>query len=352
MRIGYTTYPVAFQRSGGLEVQIRESADALRGLGADVHIVELYSEKLDEFDIIHHFSLKHGSDRIVQYAHTLGIPVVATPLVDPATSPISLDAINLGRRILHKLAGHTFRSYWDELEASLSVCDHVFPLTGRERAVLERFYPPTKTKCTVIGNGVADRFFQADASRFRALYPLTRPMVLSPSSIERRKNQLQLIAATRRLGAAIVMAGPILDEGYWEACQAAAGDSLIYLGELPADSELLCSAFAAADCVALVSHIEPFGLVPFEALAAGTPALLTTQSGVDTQTAAPWFQRVNPSSPKAIDKALRTAIGAKRDRAACRALVSHMRWQGIATQLLDAYYSVCAAKPTRINGKR
>jgi glycosyltransferase involved in cell wall biosynthesis len=346
MRIGFTTYPVAFQRPGGLEVQIRETANALRELGADVEIVELYSRKLSDYDIIHHFSLKHSSHRILQYAQGLGVPVVATPLADPLLHPFKVDAIKLGRRSIHKLLGRTFASYWDDLEAGLSLCAHVFPLTHREGETLERFYPPIRGRCTVVTNGVADRFFNADPAEFLRQYGNASPILLLPSSIEPRKGQLEAINAARHLGLRIAVAGPILDQDYWERCKHAAGDALLYLGELAADGEMLVSAFAAADCVALLSIFEPFGLVPFEALAAGTPSLLTTRSGVDTKSSPPWFQRVDPFNSDSITSALRTALSADRDRDACRALVADMRWSRAATQLLDAYEAIFAAQHT------
>jgi glycosyltransferase involved in cell wall biosynthesis len=342
MRIGFTTYPVAFQRPGGLEVQIRETAEALRAIGADVRIVELYSEKLSDFDIIHHFSLKHSSHRILQYAHGLGVPVVASPLADSSISPIQVHAINLARRSIHKLFGSTFSGAWDDLETALKLCAHVFPLTERERKVLEEFCPSVRGRSTVVGNGVADSFFSADSAEFHRHFHTKPPILFLPSSIEPLKNQLKVIHAARALGLTIALAGPILDSAYWERCRSVGGTSILYLGALPAKSELLLAAFAAADCVALLSEYEAFGLVPFEALAAGTPALLTTNSGVDRPSSPPWFQRVDPRDTQAITTALATALSAHRDRDACRSFVADMRWGNAASLLLREYEAVLA----------
>jgi glycosyltransferase involved in cell wall biosynthesis len=347
MRIGYTTYPIAFQRRGGLEVQIRETAAALQSQGHDVRIVELYSEKLCDYDLIHHFSIKHGSVRILQYARACGIPVVATPLIDPLVSPLRLGVIGLVRRLLHRIFGHDFSGYWDELDTSLRLCDALFPLTERERTVIRRFQPAAVEKCVVVPNGVTARFFAATPDAFLERFPVPRPFLLLPSSVEGLKNQATVIREAASAGIHSVMLGPIIDREYHRSCMALGGNNVTYLGELPYQDPLLVSAFAAADCVVLLSsRAEAFGLVPFEALAAGTPSILTTCSGVDTESQPPFFFRVPPSGGKPLRAALEAVVRTPRNREACRRLVEPMQWGRVAATLAEAYGRLAIRRPS------
>lgn len=343
MKIGFTTYPTAFQRAGGLEVQMRETANALIALGHDVRIVELYSEKLCDYDLIHHFSLKHSSVRILQYAKLCGIPIVATPLMEPWTSSWELRRINFVRNLLHRFFGHEFSGYWDDLTRSLQLCDAIFPLTDAELRTIVRFQPSAGSLCTVVPNGVSEVFFNADPHQYQQAFENEGPFILVPSSIEPRKNQLAIAKAAAAGGIKCVLAGPILDQDYFHACRKVGAEWVTYIGEFPYPGELLVSAFAAASCVPLVSQSEPFGLTPFEALASGTPSILTTSSGVTMKSNPPYFFRVSPNDERALKQALSAAVNSPRNRDACRRLAQPFRWNR-AAEKLNAIYQTVASK--------
>lgn len=337
MKIGFTTYPTAFQRSGGLEVQMRETANALITMGHDVHIVELYSENLCDYELIHHFSLKHSSLRILQYAKLCRVPIVATPLMNPWKSAWELRRIHLIRSLLHRLFGHDFSGYWDDLARSLQLCDAIFPLTELELQALTKFQPSVSQLCTVVPNGVSEMFFRATPHCYHQAFGNGGKFVLIPSSIEPRKNQLAILKAAAAQGIKCALAGPILDSEYFHACVAVGAEHVSYLGELPYGSELLVSAFAAASCVPLVSQVEPFGLTPFESLASGTPSILSTRSGVMMESHPPFFYRVSPNDDRALRQALSAAVNAPRNRDACRQLAQTFRWSNSAEKLNAVY---------------
>jgi len=340
MKIGFTTYPTAFQRPGGLEVQMRETANALIAIGHDVHIVELYREKLCDFDLIHHFSLKHSSLRILQYAKLCGIPIVASPLMEPWISLWELRRIHVVRNLLHRLFGHDFAGYWDDLAHSLRLCNAIFPLTDAELRTIARFQPSAGSLCTVVPNGVSEAFFHADPNLYRQTFGNEGPFILVPSSIEPRKNQLAIAKAAAAEGLKCVLAGPILDQDYFQACRKVGAEWLTYIGELPYPGDLLVSAFAASSCVPLISRIEPFGLTPFEALASGTPSILTTSSGVTMKSEPPYFFRVSPNDEQALKQALSAAVNTPRNRYACRQLAEPFRWSSSAEKLNAIYQKV------------
>lgn len=344
MKIGLTTYPTAFQNKGGLEVQIRQTERALRDFGVDVRIVDPYVQKLNEFDIIHQFSLGHSSLRILQKAKNWGIPCVTSPMADPLNSTFEIYKVRFICYVLPHLTGQGFRTRWHDMIDGLLLSDAICTITNREKQVIERLVPSIRGKVYVTPNGVTQEFFAADPAHFEALHPDLGPFVLVASSVLPHKNQLPVIEAAKSLGYRVVLIGSILDQHYYDLCIAAGGNMVTYLGEYDYPSESLTSLFAAASVVVLASTFEPFGLVPFEALAAGTPAILTKASGYDRLPDPPYFQRVNPHSAVDIKKALRVAWDTPRDRRVCRDSVVDLQWSVVARTLVGVYESILDAK--------
>jgi len=342
LRVGFTTYPVAFQRKGGLEVQIRQTARALRDLGVDVELVDLSTQKLKDFDLIHHFT--HSSLRIFQVAKPLGVPCVLSPLVELVPTALRIWKIRTMTYWLHKVFGHEFRTKWDDVIDTLKIADAILPLTTAEQKVIHSLLPEAAVKTTVVPNGITEDFFAADPDLFKTTYPDLQRFVLVASSIIPYKNQLAVIRAARAKGYHTVLAGSKPSESYFSQCMQAGGDYITYIGELDYPSPMLTSLYAAASVVVLASKQEPFGLVPFEALAAGTPSILTTVSGVEQSSEPPYFQRVNPNSEDEIRVALRISMEADPNPSACRKLIEDMRWPSVAKMILKIYEDQLAAK--------
>jgi glycosyltransferase involved in cell wall biosynthesis len=133
--------------------------------------------------------------------------------------------------------------------------------------------------------GVADRFFTtvpAEAVTVRAKYALDAPYFLFVGCIEPRKNVRQLISAYEQLPASVrsdvrlVLAGPF----GWEAPDLRArllgGDDLQYLGYVP--EEDLPGLILGAAALLYPSNYEGFGLPVAQALATGTPVIVSNSS--------------------------------------------------------------------------
>lgn len=338
-KIGVTTYPTSLQNQGGLLVHIKETARALRGLGLNVEIADPYHESLADYDLIHHFSLNHASFRIVQTAKAFGVPCVVTPMVEPVQGTWRLRRIRWIPKLLHRLFGNEFRHRWQDTLEGLALADAITPITDTERQVIEYLDPSLSDRIVVIPNGVTDLFFSATPAETDNERP-ELPFVLLPSSIQPYKNQLPVVRAACRLGYKTLLVGPVHDQKYLNECLAEGGDMVTYAGVLDYSSPDLATLFAEAGMVVLASKLECFGLVPFEALAAGTPAALTSSSGLKMAAKPPYFQRVDPDDEQAISDALKTGMSAPRDRAACQALVEEMRWSNVAGRLCGVYESV------------
>src|SRR5690242_6239233 len=103
MRVGILSYPMLFQREGGLQVQVRETVAALNQLDASMsaELVEPARQSLADFDLIHVFSAFNGNFRVVESAAELGVPVVLSPLVSPTWNR----STGFRARVAERLAG-------------------------------------------------------------------------------------------------------------------------------------------------------------------------------------------------------------------------------------------------------
>ncbi|AFZ43907.1 glycosyl transferase group 1 [Halothece sp. PCC 7418] len=104
--------------------------------------------------------------------------------------------------------------------------------------------------------------------------------------------------------------------------------------------------FAAADVCVVPSHYEPFGLVPIEAMASGTPVVGSAVGGlnftvVSEETGLLVPPKDDQAFTKAIDRILsdpqwRNQLGDK----ARQRMENEFSWEGVASRLSDLYVSI------------
>ena len=86
MRVAILYYPMLFQHTGGLQVQVLETCHALQNAGIDAVLFDYRKDRLKEFDIAHVFSAINGVHRIVEQAKNEGLPVVLSTVLHPPWS--------------------------------------------------------------------------------------------------------------------------------------------------------------------------------------------------------------------------------------------------------------------------
>ena len=144
----------------------------------------------------------------------------------------------------------------------------------------------------------------------RTKYGITGDFVLFVSTIEPRKNIPTLLRAFRRLlddyhvDVQLVLAGRkgwLFDEVFRTTNELALGDKVLFLGRVPTSDLVLL--YNAAKAFAFPSFYEGFGLTPLEAMACGTPTVVSNASSLP-EVVADAALLVNPSEVDELTVAL------------------------------------------------
>ncbi|AWN35991.1 MSMEG_0565 family glycosyltransferase [Methylobacterium radiodurans] len=219
-------------------------------------------------------------------------------------------------------------------------------------------------EAVVVGNGVDLSVYrpaptQADAA-VRARWALgPGPVVLSVGGFEERKNTLRIIEAFARLrarhpDAQLVIAGgaSLLDHAAYRArCQAALasaglkigpGSAVIETGPVPQAE--MPALYRAADVLAFPSWKEGFGLCVLEAMACGTPVIVSRQPPFTEYLAPTDALFVDPADSAAIADAVTAALvsqNRERLRIAGLARAAAHSWRACAERHRETY-AACA----------
>ena len=218
----------------------------------------------------------------------------------------------------------------------------------------------------IVGNGVdlsvySDAPTGADAALCERWGLGPGPVVLSVGGFEARKNTLGIIAGFARLrarfpSAQLVIAGgaSLLDHAAYRArCQAALdsegltvgrGAALIETGPVPQAE--MPALYRAADLLAFPSWTEGFGLCVLEAMACGTPAIVSDRPPFTAYLAPADALFVDPADPDALADAMAAALVPQiraRLRAAGRGRAAALSWRACAERH-DATYRACARR--------
>lgn len=210
-------------------------------------------------------------------------------------------------------------------------------------------------KISVIYEAAAQMFTPLPAEKARARvardFGLTQPFFLCVGTIEPRKNISALLHAFHHLrtrynvqDVTLALAGGkgwLYDETLETVSKLALGDSVRFLGRVSDDA--LHSLYAAARCTVHPALYEGFGLPPLEAMACGTPVIVSNVSSLPevVQDAALLF---DPNNVEEIavamhrllsDDALHAELSEKAlRRAGC------FSWERAAAATLEVYRKV------------
>lgn len=340
MRVAILSYPMLFQRQGGLQIQILETISALNELDIRAELINPNQDRLGDYDLIHVFSAINGNHRIVEAAKDIGKPVVISPLIRPDWNRFTGFRERFLDKVVGKLTGWHIYTTFREIEYCLTVSDAIVALGEIEKASIESGFQIQPGKTTVIPNGIPQRFFDASPDLFVKQYSISPGFVLCVAAINAHKNQLTLAQALRDSGEELVLIGSCLESSKAYLADILSLPNVHYVGPLGYDDPLLASAYAAAGVFCLPSMSEVMPLSVLEALASNTPVVMTQNHCMNIEGLRDVVAEINPRDPLSIRTELESKLCDVSNLQGCRSRVASLTWGNVAMELAAVYRHV------------
>lgn len=180
-----------------------------------------------------------------------------------------------------------------------------------------------------------DRFVPVDRVAAKRELGVSGPLFISTGALIKRKNQdLVIRAMTSFPDAELMLAGSGEEEQNYRALAAQLGvaDRVRFLGSVPHDQ--LPHLTAAADIAILVSKSEGLANAWVEALACGTPVIISEAGGARELVTSADAGRVVSQTVEAIVEAARAILASPPAQDMVRSSVSRFSWNNNGDQLL------------------
>jgi glycosyltransferase involved in cell wall biosynthesis len=253
----------------------------------------------------------------------------------------------------HFLTKESARHY-GKIDRAVRRASHIIAVSESTKRDLIRLLGAPEDKITVIYEAADPMFHPVDRAaamrQVQAIYDVPSDFILFVSTIEPRKNVAGLLRAYRRLRQdyrltpALVLAGApgwLSEDVYHLVDELQLRPYCSFLGHV-SNCDLL-QLYNAALCLVHPAFYEGFGLTPLEAMACGTPAVVSNVSSLP-EVVGDAAILVDPSSDEEITVALMRILtedglreelhdkGLRRARA--------FSWQGAAAQTMAVYRQV------------
>ena len=242
------------------------------------------------------------------------------------------------------------RYYNRQIHFAVRKADHILAVSAAARDDIVQLLDVEPERITIQHHGYRDEFRPYSATeveRARAKWKLPEDYFLFVGTMEPRKNLGALLAGYRELRSKVSYAPALLlcappgwgSDRIINELKEIPG--VIWWDELPADA--LPAVYAGARALVLPSHYEGFGLPALEAMACGTPTIVSDIPALrEVVGDGGWL--IDPAEPETIADALRMAIEhterLERERTAALNRAGNFSWRRSAEIARNVYESL------------
>ncbi|HLC76199.1 MAG TPA: glycosyltransferase family 4 protein [Candidatus Peribacterales bacterium] len=233
---------------------------------------------------------------------------------------------------------------YEKEQKGLHAADHIIAVSNYTKEILVREYGIRASKIDVVHNGAPFAATSENMAPKLSQGNTNHPMVLFIGRLTVQKGPFHFLEAARTVhnmnpDVRFVMAGDgyLLSELMERSLSMGLHDAVIFAGKV--SNHEARKLYEHASCFVMPSISEPFGLVALEAIAHGTPVILSKQSGVrevvphsllvdfwDTEKLADCILTVLRETPLALQ------LQSEAPR-----VLQHLTWENQAAKILSVY---------------
>ncbi len=341
MKITFACYESLSIIHGGPRVQVLQTKLELEKLGVNVSLMNPW-EQFDKTsaDLVHLFSANLGTFHLASTFKSFDIPFVTSSIFFTRHSPAVIQTTIFLNKLMKKIRS----GIWTNYEYTRQICEWakaVLPNTNEEARLISEGLSIANNKITMVPNGVDPHFEFGDPSIFKKKYGLDN-FILNVGHIgPARKNILNLIHALKNIDHPAVIIGKITDSPYSKQCieEAKKSKNILIIPGIDNNSELLASAYAAANVFVLPSLFETPGIAALEAALAGSKIVITPHGGTKDYFTT-MAQYVEPYSVDSIREGIITSLNEKKNPELKEHIKKEFLWSRVAEKTLAVYKSV------------
>lgn len=242
-KILITTYHEAFVSRGGGEFEIFYIENLLKQEGFIVDIYGPYSQDIEKYDVVLHFSVEAGGLKLLKKLKSLDKKIILFPNV--YFSEKNKPDINILKEFLDLSQTIVFKSLSEKNNFK-----HYANLDEKDTIVVKQI-----TNNNILKN--------TPKNLFPKLYNLDK-YAICMGIIEPVKNQLIAIEAMKKVGLPLVLVGKYRDKDYYDTCVEKSEGRNVFIESLPYHSEIMRSALRDSSVYIEISN-EPAGLSAIDA---------------------------------------------------------------------------------------
>ena len=329
--------------TGGAEVQLLATAEALRLKGVTVDYSDNRSEDLSGYDLVHVFNspnfeeTKSYFENAIRQNKPLAFSTIFWSKEELAVGIARTAKVKIAKAVLGVKMS---KALWGKIKSETNEqkierwlfesANVLLPNSEGEMAEIKRVYGIHNANYQVVRNAIDAELFKDQPTKNRSEY------VLSVGRVENRKNTEKLIKACHNLGYKLVLIGSLdSKDAYAAQCKRLMDEYGFEHIRSMAQKELR-KYYYEAKVHAMVSWYETPGLSSMEA-ACGGCNIVTTDRGSTTEYFSDEAYYCDPFSQKSIEVALHRAMDAEQSLALRKKITKQYTWDGAAEDTLAGY---------------